>query len=201
VTFCGDGAWDTVATAANELHADPNSRVVDATPAFDKLLIEFADAEEYRTQITQTIDSLRVGESRAQQAPRLHHIPVRYDGEDLAYVAECVALPVSEVVRLHQFPVYQVALLGFSPGFPYLEGLPPALHTPRRSTPRPCVPVGSVAIGGSHTGVYSLATPAGWNLIGTTSLRLFDLGRIASPQSEAAAFFLKPGDHVKFVAE
>lgn len=201
VTFSGDGAWDAAASGANRIHADPQTRVVDATPAFDKLLIEFADRDEYENHIAQAIESLHTRKPFALVAPRLHHIPVRYDGEDLAHVASHAGLPISEVIRLHQTPVYQVALLGFSPGFPYLEGLPAALHTPRRSTPRPRIPAGSVAIGGSHTGVYSLATAGGWNLIGTTAVRLFDLSRCDGSSGEAAAFLLKTGDHVKFFSE
>lgn len=201
VTFSGDGAWDAAAAAANRIHADPFTHVVDATPAFDKLLIEFADRDRYERHIAQAIASLRTEKPSAQAAPRTHRIPVRYDGEDLAHVASHAGLRISEVILLHQTPVYQVTLLGFSPGFPYLEGLPPALHTPRRSMPRPRIPAGSVAIGGSHTGIYSMATAGGWNLIGTTAVRLFDLSQCDGPSGGAAAFLMKTGDHVKFFAE
>jgi KipI family sensor histidine kinase inhibitor len=85
-------------------------------------------------------------------------------------------------------------MLGFTPGFPYLLGLDPALHMPRRATPRTRVPAGSVAIGGAQTGVYPRETPGGWHLIGRTTLSLFD------PARDPPAL-LKPGMRVKFIAQ
>ena len=87
----------------------------------------------------------------------------------------------------------RVHAIGFAPGFAYLGGLPERLHTPRRATPRVGVPAGTVGIGGAQTGVYPLATPGGWNLIGRTPLRLFDAGR-----TEPA--LLRTGDRVRFRA-
>ncbi|HEV8198267.1 MAG TPA: 5-oxoprolinase subunit PxpB, partial [Gemmatimonadales bacterium] len=118
-------------------------------------------------------------------------IPVRYDGPDLAYVARETGLTEREVIRLHAEPEYRVYLLGFAPGFAYLGDLDPALVLPRRSAPRLRVPAGAVAIGGAQTGVYPLATPGGWHLIGSTSLKMFD------PAREPAAL-LRAGDRVRF---
>ncbi|MGV8041170.1 MAG: 5-oxoprolinase subunit PxpB [Thermoanaerobaculaceae bacterium] len=108
---------------------------------------------------------------------RLIGIPVAYGGEwgpDLANVARHVGITREEVVARHSGATYRVHFLGFSPGFPYLGGLPPELATPRLPTPRPRVPAGSVAIGGAQTGVYPQATPGGWRIIGRTPLALFD---------------------------
>jgi KipI family sensor histidine kinase inhibitor len=120
-------------------------------------------------------------------------IPVKYDGPDLGVVAERAGLSVAETVEVHAAPEYRVYALGFSPGFPYLGDLDPRLHTPRRATPRARVSAGSVAIGGSHTGIYPTAGPGGWNLIGRTDAVLFDPRGSAGRQ-----FLLRCGDRVRF---
>jgi len=122
------------------------------------------------------------------------HIPVHYggaSGPDLLDVARHTGLTPAEVVRHHVESRYVVGALGFAPGFGFLIGLPPELSTPRRRTPRPRIPPGSVGIGGRQTGVYSLPTPGGWSLIGRTPLNLFDPAR--SPAS-----LLATGDVVRF---
>ncbi|MGM9480950.1 5-oxoprolinase subunit PxpB [Roseateles sp. NT4] len=131
---------------------------------------------------------------RRQQAGRLVEIPVRYDGPDLVDVAAHCGLSVDEVVQRHTAADYIVYFIGFQPGFAYMGGLDPTLHTPRRSEPRTAVPAGSVGIGGAQTGIYPLVTPGGWQLIGRTALPLFD------PKAEPPTL-LAPGDRVRFVAE
>ncbi|MBO9648327.1 MAG: 5-oxoprolinase subunit PxpB [Variovorax sp.] len=124
-------------------------------------------------------------------------IPVIYGGEsgpDLADVAAHTKLSAAEVVRRHSEGDYVVYLLGFLPGFAFMGGLAPELATPRRPAPRVAVPTGSVGIGGEQTGIYPLVSPGGWNLIGRTSVPLFD------PTAEAPTL-LRPGDRVRFVAE
>lgn len=133
-------------------------------------------------------------EKTSEEPARPVEIPVCYHAEfalDLADVAEHAQLSVDEVVRLHSSGEYRVQCVGFTPGFPYLAGLPPALAKPRRSVPRTQVPAGSVAIGGSQTGVYPLSSPGGWNVIGRTPLELFSAAR------EQPAL-LKAGDRVRF---
>ncbi len=125
-------------------------------------------------------------------AGRLHEIGVRYDGEDLEEVAERAGLAVEDVVARHAAPLYTVACLGFSRGFPYLEGLDPALHLPRRDSPRARVPAGSVAVAADMAGIYPRATPGGWHLLGTTDAVLFD-------ESAEPPALLAPGDRVRFV--
>jgi KipI family sensor histidine kinase inhibitor len=118
-------------------------------------------------------------------------IPVRYDGEDLPEVAGLTGLEAGEVVRRHTAPTYTVAFLGFSPGFPYLVGLDPALEVPRRDTPRTSIPAGSVGLAGGQTGIYPTASPGGWQLIGRTEVTLFDPGR--DPPA-----LLGPGSRLRF---
>jgi KipI family sensor histidine kinase inhibitor len=96
------------------------------------------------------------------------------------------------VVRIHSSADYLVCFLGFSPGYPYLGGMPAEIATPRLSVPRTHVPAGSVAIGGEHTGIYPVASPGGWRIIGRTPLELFRPDR-------APVTLLQMGDHVRFV--
>lgn len=130
------------------------------------------------------------------EAPRTVEIPVCYDGKygpDLDAVAKHARLSRDEVIAHHTETEYTVAMLGFAPGFPYLLGLDPALHVPRRADPRTRVPAGSVAIGGAQTGIYPKDLPGGWHLIGRTPLALFDPAR--DPPC-----LLAPGDRVRFRA-
>ncbi|WP_035059950.1 5-oxoprolinase subunit PxpB [Andreprevotia chitinilytica] len=121
-------------------------------------------------------------------------LPVTYDGEDLADVATHTGLDIPEVIARHSAPEYTVFCLGFLPGFAYLGGLDETLACPRRATPRQKVPVGSVGIGGSQTGIYPLASPGGWQLIGRTEIQLFLPG-------ESPPVLLAPGDTVRFVPQ
>ena len=128
-------------------------------------------------------------------AGTLHEIAVAYGGAagpDLPALARQAGLAVDDYVDRHAAVVYAVAFLGFQPGFPYLRGLPSALHAGRRASPRLRVPAGSVAIGGAYAGIYPAAGPGGWQLIGHADAVLFDAAR------EAPAL-LRPGDRVRFV--
>lgn len=125
---------------------------------------------------------------------RLIEIPVCYDaryGLDLDEVSRQVNLSVDEIIRRHSAPEYCVNCIGFIPGFPYLGGLPAELAVPRRVEPRKEVPAGSVAIGGTSTGIYPHRSPGGWNVIGRTPLHLFDVER--DPPT-----LLRAGDRVRF---
>ncbi|MBX9268950.1 5-oxoprolinase subunit PxpB [Chromobacterium violaceum] len=126
---------------------------------------------------------------------RVVDIPVSYGGRhgpDLEAVARHCGLTPDEVVSRHAAGRYTVFFLGFQPGFAYLGGLDPALSAPRRATPRQKVPAGSVAIGGSQTGIYPTASPGGWQIIGRSDAALFDPSR--QPPCP-----LRPGDIVRFV--
>ena len=126
-----------------------------------------------------------------EEPGRLHRIPVVYDGPDLEAVASALHLSSERVKDLHCRPIYRVFLVGFVPGWAYLGLLPDELVLPRRAVPRTQLPAGSVAIAGQMTGIYPLATPGGWHLIGRTSVKLF------VPDSDPPALF-RAGDRVKF---
>ena len=124
-------------------------------------------------------------------------IPVVYggaDGPDLEAVARHTGLSPEEVVKRHSGGQYVVYFIGFMPGFAYMGGLAPELATPRHAEPRVSIPAGSVGIGGEQTGIYPLASPGGWQLLGRTSLPLFDPAH--NPPT-----LLRPGDRVRFTVE
>jgi inhibitor of KinA len=137
-------------------------------------------------------------------ASALVEIPVCYAPEfapDLADIARHAELTPDEVVALHAATEYRVAMIGFTPGFPYLLGLHPRLHAPRRASPRTLVDAGSIAIGGVQTGIYPVSSPGGWNIIGRTPLRLFDLGLHRRSRGENEYLCaLRVGDRVRFRA-
>jgi len=169
---------------------------VDLHPAYASLLVRFdalvGSAATVERAIRERLD-VRGGE--ADPPPRSIDIPVRYggpDGPDLDAVARATGLTPEEVVTTHAGATYRVCFVGFSPGFPYLEGLPERLATPRHPSPRRRVPAGSIAIAGGQAGIYPLSTAGGWNVIGRTDLVLFDA------RSHPAAT-LSPGDRIRFV--
>lgn len=184
--------------AAVDLH--PPRGLREATPGFATLLLEFRPGEvpapeAFLEPLQAAVE--QVASVPASLTPRQRHrVPVIYDGPDLERVARHAGLSVAEVIRVHAAAEYRVHLLGFAPGFPYLTGLDPRLHTPRLESPRPRIEAGAVAIGGRHTGIYPLATAGGWNLLGRTSVHLVDHGRAA--EGRASAFLLQPGDAVHF---
>lgn len=169
--------------------------VVEIIPTYRSLLILY---DPFLTDPPQLEEALLRLEERLSEIeippPKTVEIPVCYGGEfgpDLEFVAQSHGLSPEEVIRLHSEPVYQVYMIGFTPGFPFLGGLPKILHTPRRETPRTRVPAGSVGIANDQTGIYPIESPGGWQLIGRTPLKIFDPKR-SNP------FLLKAGDLLKF---
>lgn len=162
--------------------------VVDVVPAAETVLVRCADAASLHEALSH-LD--RVVPVSVPEATGTVTIDVAYDGEDLAAVAEAVALPVDAVADMHSAAEYRVAFCGFAPGFGYLGGLPAELHLPRRPSPRSRVPAGAVAIAATYTAVYPRPSPGGWHLIGTTDRVLFDVER--DPPA-----VLQPGTIVRF---
>ena len=124
----------------------------------------------------------------AGEPPREHVLHATYDGADLEHVAEQTGLSVAQVIELHAAGTYTVDRIGFRPGFAYLAGLDPALVLPRRATPRPRVPAGSLAIADAFTAVYPGESPGGWHLI----------GRVSEPMFGADGARVQLGDRVGF---
>jgi len=168
--------------------------IEDIIPADDSLLLIFRRAACVPSEVWAALDE-PLADLRGVTDGKRHEIVVDYGGPagpDLPALARRAGMSVSAYIDQHAATAYTVAFLGFQPGFPYLRGLPTALQTARRASPRQRVAPGSVAIGGIYTGIYPAGGPGGWHIIGRTSAVLFD------PQRDAPAL-LMPGDQVHFV--
>lgn len=192
-----------VHAAARAIAALELPGIVELVPAYASLAVVFdpaiwqgADAPPAQRCAQALQRAFATNPVEDATATPLIEIPVCYGGEcgpDLIDAAQRARLMPDEFATRHAAAEYRVAMLGFAPGFAYLLGLDPALHQPRRAAPRVRVPAGSVAIGGAQTGIYPRGLPGGWQLIGRTPLRLFDLGM--TPPNRLA-----PGMRVRFVA-
>lgn len=200
-----EASLDAVLAALRSLEAAAIPGVTELAPAYSTVGVFFDVAEIARTApefdasdwLRTRIESalkVRSADSEGSIEARLIEIPVCYDREfapDLDEVARTAGLEAAEVTERHASATYRVNCVGFIAGFPFLSGLPSELATPRRAVPRKEVPAGSVGIGGAQTGVYPRTSPGGWNLIGRTPMRLFDI-RHDPPAS------LQAGDRVRF---
>lgn len=178
------------------LDVDPPPGLLDLIPAYRTLLVVYDPLAITHDALRERLRAMERTAASITPAARLITIPVAYGGEfgpDLPAVAAHTGFSEAEVVARHTAGAYLVYFLGFSPGFPYLGGLDPALATPRLPEPRLRVPAGSVGIAGGQTGVYPEATPGGWQLIGRTPVRLYD------PEA-ADPFLLRAGDELRFRA-
>jgi KipI family sensor histidine kinase inhibitor len=166
--------------------------VVDLVPAARTVLIRLDPAVTSPAAVRAAAAGLRSDDARRADAGTVE-IPVRYDGPDLDDVAAHIGVTPDEVVAMHTGSPWTVAFAGFAPGFGYLTGGDPRLDVPRRSSPRTRIPAGSVGLAGRYSGVYPSDSPGGWQLIGSTPTRMWDLAR-----SEPA--LLTPGVRVTFTA-
>ncbi|WP_433169819.1 5-oxoprolinase subunit B family protein [Kribbella sp. CA-247076] len=169
------------------LSAAPPADVVDIVPAARTVMVSTAGGLDELARVLRAVEPV----DRGQVAEDLLEIPVVYDGEDLADVAELLGCSVPELVERHTGDEWTVAFCGFAPGFGYLTS-PGEWQIPRRESPRTKVPAGAVALAGEFSGVYPRESPGGWQLIGRTDVRIFDQDR------EPAALF-HPGRRVRFV--
>jgi len=197
-----DSTRRTVQAALQRLDGADIPGITELVPAFASIavhydpavLAEHAAAPPY-TRLVSSLEGALADLADDDLPPaRLVEIPVCYGGDlgpDLGDVAARHELSADEVIALHTAAEYRVHMIGFMPGFAYLGGLPEAIVTPRRDTPRTAVPAGSVGIGGAQTGIYPLVSPGGWHLIGRTPLRMFDVSR-------KPAALLATGDRVRF---
>jgi inhibitor of KinA len=171
------------------------SGVRDVVPTFCSVAVYF---DPLKTDVDALVR--RLDREAARQAPAPMRvaspirIPVCYGGEfgpDLAEVARFAGMSEGDIIELHSAPVYRVFMLGFVQGFAYLGTVDPRIAAPRRATPRVRVAAGSVGIAGLQTGIYPSESPGGWQLVGRTPVKPFDLGRLQP-------FLFKPGDAVRF---
>ncbi|MBW2250238.1 MAG: 5-oxoprolinase subunit PxpB [Deltaproteobacteria bacterium] len=177
------------------MEKESSKSVIETIPTYRSLLIIYDPAITNPTKLEKEILAL---EERLSQIkippPDTVEIPVCYGGEfgpDIQFVADHNSITKDDVIRIHSEADYQIYMIGFTPGFPFLGGLPKELHTPRLETPRSFVPERSVGIANNQTGIYPLASPGGWQLIGKTPLKLF------APE-HSNPFIYKVGDRIKF---
>jgi KipI family sensor histidine kinase inhibitor len=177
------------------LRARPVKGIFEAVPTFRSLLIYYNPCQISYEKLVKKLKKLEQSSSGILTASKkIIHIPVLYGGEygeDIADVAAYTKLTEQQIISLHSEKEYLIYMLGFLPGFAYLGGLDPRLHTPRLKNPRTKIPQGSVGIGGEQTGIYPLASPGGWRLIGRTPLKPYDPAR-------KEPFLYQAGDYIKF---
>jgi KipI family sensor histidine kinase inhibitor len=184
-----------VRSVAIAMERESINGVLEFIPTYRSIIIIYCPSLTHPAKLMEAILSLedRISEIEIPP-PETVEIPVCYGGEhgpDIGFVADSHALKQEEVVQIHSEPAYQIYMIGFTPGFPFLGGLSQKLYTPRLQTPRTRVPAGSVGIAKNQTGIYSIDSPGGWQLIGRTPFNLFDSQR-RNP------FLFKAGDLLKF---
>lgn len=188
---------DQVHLLHRSLTEAPIIGIVETVPTYCSLVVYY---QPNRLPWAVICEALRQRLQNMEQTPSLSdeivEIPVLYGGEegpDLQFVAQHAGVSEEDVIRIHSQSTYRIYMLGFSPGFPYLGGMDSRIAAPRLETPRVRIPAGSVGIAGEQTGVYPLASPGGWRLIGRTPRKLYDPGR---PQP----IFLHAGCRLRFRA-
>lgn len=170
---------------------------ISATLGINSFVVRFDPLQHTQEEVAHAIRDVHATLALQEEAEsRIIDMPARYGGEngpDLIGVATALGMTADDVVELHTSQPWRVLMVGFAPGFPYIGPMPPALHLPRRSTPRAAVPAGSVALAAGMTGIYPSRLPGGWHLIGRTGVELFNAHR------EPPAL-LQAGDFVRFIA-
>lgn len=185
------------------LCAQPVSGFVESVPAYSSLGV-FFDIRQTGLPLTEALQHItheldaRIAQLNNYEFPETEPliIPVQYGGEwgpDIDFVAEQNGISVEEVIALHTSGIYQVFMLGFLPGFPYMGFTDKRLTVPRKANPRTQVPAGSVALAGNQTGIYPQTSPGGWQIIGRTDMVLFN-------SKKHPPCLLQAGNRVRFVA-
>jgi inhibitor of KinA len=191
---------DRVYELAAAVEAAGNTSVVELIPTYRSLLVHYNIEMSFIDDMTGFLNDLVASSAPStddhDNSPRrIYELPVAYGGahgEDLNDVADHSGITADEVIAIHSGTDYRVYMLGFAPGFPYLGGMDERIATPRLASPRVRVPAGSVGIADTQTGVYPMASPGGWRLIGNTPVSLFD------PDADPPVPFL-PGSFIRFV--
>jgi len=169
--------------------------IIETVPSFKALLVYYDPEKLFFSEVKEIItDLFKTIDVENNKKRKVIEIPVCYDeefGEDLDFVSQYTKLSKEEVIKLHSSKEYLIYMLGFLPGFAYLGGMNERLVTPRLENPRLKLEAGAVGIGGEQTGIYPLASPGGWRIIGRTPLKPYDSNRNRVILYEA-------GDYIKF---
>jgi KipI family sensor histidine kinase inhibitor len=181
-------------TLITHLIHNPIQGIINIHPGYTSMLFTLDKMANIDDTIQAVENSLDMVQNSEPPEAKLVEVPVLYGGnygKDIQRVVQFSRLSEDEIIQRHQSGNYLVYFLGFSPGFPYIGGMDQDLKTPRLQTPRKRVPQGSVAIAGGQTGIYPFPSPGGWNLIGRTPLKIFN---ISNPQNS----LIQMGDKVQF---
>lgn len=168
---------------------------LEVVPGMDSVVVRFDLAQMDSAEAEARLRQALAGDIPAIESQgEIVDIPIVYGGDcgpDLDDLCSRLGLTADEFIALHSGGTHRIDLLGFTPGFAFIGGLDERLHVPRRDTPRQRVEAGSVGIAGAYTGLYTLASPGGWTLIGRTPSQLFD-------PDAAQPFALQAGARVRF---
>lgn len=175
---------------ARSIEAEKIKGLVDIIPAYDSITLIF---EQDEIDVQTSLEGIAESQpSIIEKDSVLHEVNVCYElGLDWEEVEGITELKKEEIIRIHLSPTYTVAMTGFLPGFIFLEGLDDRINAPRKSDPRTAIPAGAVGIGGSQTGIYSLESPGGWQIIGRSSEAFFN--KYKNPPMQ-----VKAGDKIEF---
>ncbi|SFU12966.1 inhibitor of KinA [Algoriphagus locisalis] len=176
-----------------EIKKEFDSEISEVKMGFKTLSLRLSNSLNFPV-IKEWLASVKPEDAQIPLPEKIWQIPVCYSkdtGRDLQSLAEAKNIAIEELIALHSQPLYRLHFYGFLPGFMYLNGLPKSLFTPRKSVPDREVPAGSVAIGGSQTGIYPSSSPGGWHLIGQTPIELFN------PKS-IIPVFAEVGERIEF---
>ena len=180
---------------ASEIESANIKGVLETVPTFCSITIYFnpliISSAKLKRKCLKIIKSYKVCDNNKK---RVFLIPVCYSEQyapDMEDVCKLTNLTKEEVINIHSSTDYLIYMLGFLPGFPYLGGMDKRIEVPRLDSPRTVIPSGAVGIGGKHTGVYPLASPGGWRLIGQTPLKLYDSER-------EKPILYNAGDYIRF---
>lgn len=210
IKFINSGDSGLILEVGNEISEEVNRKIralsycieemkleeiVEILPTYTTILISYNPLKISNDELIKKLKAVEGSINDIQlPPPEIIHIPTLYGdeyGADLEFVAKHNGLTTDAVIDIHSSPNYLVYMLGFTPGFPYLGGMSKKIAAPRLEVPREKIPGGSVGIAGSQTGIYPIDSPGGWQLIGRTPVKLFDLERTPS-------VLLKAGQYIKF---
>lgn len=167
--------------------------VAEVIPTFRSLMICYDPGKvSYGRLVKQLQRCPFAAAADAGKEKKVHRIPVCYDGPDLADMEQLTGLTQQEIIAIHCGTDYKIYMIGFLPGFVYLGGLDKRICAPRLETPRTRIEPGSVGIGGSQTGVYPVASPGGWRILGYTPVRFYDPNR-------SEPILCRAGEYIRFV--